>query len=71
MTAEIATGIHVHNLDQLNIGTLLVILVVAVAVLTITRTVRRLRRAPDGAGQSGRLPEPSPAAQRAPEERAS
>jgi adenylate kinase family enzyme len=63
MTAGISTGIHVHNLDQVNIGTLLVILLVAVAAVTITRTVRRFRHLPasparlvllarPGAGQS-------------------
>ena len=46
MTAGIATGIHVHNLDQVNVGTLLVGLVVVVAVVTITRTVHRLRHLP-------------------------
>jgi len=43
MTAGISTGIHVHNLDQINVGTLLVILIVAVAIVTITRTIRRTR----------------------------
>lgn len=61
MTAGIATGIHVHNLDQLNVGTLLVILVVAVTVATIIRTVRRVRRLPDTADRPDRLPEQSPA----------
>ncbi len=46
MTAGIATGIHVHDLDQINVGTLLVGLVVVVAVVTITRTVHRLRHLP-------------------------
>lgn len=46
MTAGIATGIHVHNLDQLGVGTLLVLLVVIVAAVTIVRTVRRFRRLP-------------------------
>ncbi len=46
MTAGITTGIHVHNLDQINVGTLLVGLVVVVAVVTITRTVHRLRHLP-------------------------
>jgi hypothetical protein len=59
MTAGIATGIHVHNLDQLNIGTLLVILVIAVAVTTITRTICRLRHLPDGPARLGRLPRAS------------
>ena len=44
MTAGISTGIHVHNLDKVGVGTLLVVLVVVVAVLTITHTVRQLRR---------------------------
>ena len=47
MSAGIATGIHVHNLDQLGIGTLLVLLVVVVAVVTVVRTVRRFRRLPE------------------------
>jgi len=45
MNAGISTGIHVHNLDQINVGTLLVVLVVIVAIVTITRTVHRLRHA--------------------------
>lgn len=48
MNAGISTGIHVHNLDQINVGTLLVALVVIVAIVTITRTVHRLRHAGDG-----------------------
>jgi hypothetical protein len=72
MTAGIATGIHVHNLDQLNIGTLLVILVLAVAVVTITRTIRRLRHPPDGPAQAGQPPEHSPVTTgTAPDDRAS
>lgn len=46
MTDGITTGIHIRNLDQINIGTLLVILIVAVAAVTITRTVRRFRHLP-------------------------
>jgi adenylate kinase len=46
MTAGISTGIHVRKLDQINIGTLLVILIVAVAAVTITRTIRRFRHLP-------------------------
>lgn len=46
MTAGISTGIHVHNLDQIGVGTLLVVLVVVVAVVTIWRTVHQLRRLP-------------------------
>jgi hypothetical protein len=46
MTAGISTGIHVHNLDQIGVGTLLVGLIVIVAVITIWRTVRQLRRLP-------------------------
>ncbi|MHB1784452.1 MAG: urease accessory protein UreH domain-containing protein [Acidimicrobiales bacterium] len=45
MTAGVSSGIHVHNLDQVNIGTLLVGLVVVVAIVAVTRTVHRLRRA--------------------------
>jgi hypothetical protein len=48
MTAGIATGIHVHNLDQIGVGTLLVILVVVVAAVTIARTMHRLRHLPPG-----------------------
>lgn len=43
MTAGIATGIHIHNLDQIGIGTLLVVLVMVVAAVTILRTVHQLR----------------------------
>lgn len=46
MTAGISTGIHVHNLDQIGVGTLLVALVLLVAVVTIWRTVHQLRRLP-------------------------
>jgi hypothetical protein len=46
MTAGISTGIHIHNLDQLGVGTLLVLLVVVVAAVTITRTVHQFRRLP-------------------------
>jgi hypothetical protein len=59
MTAGISTGIHVHNLDQVNIGTLLVILIVVVAVVAITRTIRRFRRFPAAAAEApdGQAPE--------------
>lgn len=60
MTAGISTGIHVHNLDQVNVGTLLVILVVAVAIVTITTTIRRLRHLPATgapASTSGQAPD--------------
>ena len=50
MTAGISTGIHVHNLDEIGVGTLLVGLVVVVAVVTIWRTVHQLRRLPTDAG---------------------
>ncbi len=55
MSSGIATGIHVHNLDRIGIGTLLVILVIVVAAVTITRTVRQFRRLPpsDGGGHPG------------------
>lgn len=46
LTAGVRTGIHVHNLDRIGVGTLLVALVVVVAVATIGRTIRRLRRLP-------------------------
>jgi hypothetical protein len=46
MSSGISTGIHVHNLDQLGIGTLLVALVIVVAAVVITRTVHQLRRLP-------------------------
>jgi hypothetical protein len=46
MTAGISTGIHIHNLDQINIGTLLVVLIMAVAAVTISRTIRRFRNLP-------------------------
>ncbi len=54
MTAGINTGVHVHNLDQINVGSLLVVLIVVVAIVTMMRTVRRLRRLPLGRNeQSG------------------
>jgi hypothetical protein len=57
MTAGISTGLRVHNLDQLNIGTLLVLLVLVVAIVTITRTIRRLRHLPaTGAAAEGHGP---------------
>ena len=46
MSSGISTGIHVHNLDQLGIGTLLVALVIVVAAVTIAGTVHQLRRLP-------------------------
>jgi hypothetical protein len=52
MTAGISTGIHVHNLDHLGVGTLLVALVVVVAVATIVRTVHRMRKLPPEEGPS-------------------
>ncbi len=55
MTTGVSTGIHVHNLDQVGVGTLLVVAVVVVAVVSIARTVRQLRRLPDVASP----PEPS------------
>jgi adenylate kinase family enzyme len=48
MTAGITTGLHIRNLDQINIGTLLVLLIIAVAIVTITRTVHRFRHLPRG-----------------------
>ncbi len=48
MTAGIATGIHVHNLDQVGVGTLLVALIIVVAAVTIWWTVHQLRRLPAG-----------------------
>ncbi|HUZ09110.1 MAG TPA: sulfite exporter TauE/SafE family protein [Acidimicrobiales bacterium] len=61
MTAGITTGIHVHDLDQLDVGTLLVGLVVIVAIVTITRTVHRLRHLTPGEDEpAGETPaEPS------------
>jgi hypothetical protein len=49
MNAGISTGIHVHNLDQLGVGTLLVVLVVAVALVVIARTVHQFRHLPAAA----------------------
>ena len=43
MTAGIATGIHVYNLDQLNLGTLLVAAVVLIALGAMARSARKLR----------------------------
>jgi hypothetical protein len=43
MTAGIATGIHVHNLDQLNVGTALVGAVVVIALAAMGRAAHRLR----------------------------
>ncbi|MDA8040722.1 MAG: hypothetical protein M0Z69_16540, partial [Actinomycetota bacterium] len=57
MTAGISTGIHVHNLDQIGVGTLLVVVVLVVAVLSIVRTVRRLRKLEAGKdGPAGDAP---------------
>lgn len=48
MTAGIATGIHVRNLEQIGIGTLLVAVIMLVAAVTIIRTLYRLRHLPPG-----------------------
>jgi hypothetical protein len=53
MSAGIATGVHVHNLDRLDLGTALVAGVVLVAVLTMARATRSLRAA--GASPSSAL----------------
>lgn len=45
ITAGIATGIHVYNLDQLNLGTALVAAVVVIALVAMGRAARRLRTA--------------------------
>ena len=63
MTAGISTGIHVHNLDQINIGTLLVVLVVVVAVVTIVRTVHQLRHIANHQGSDGLPPDQTAAAE--------
>jgi sulfite exporter TauE/SafE len=56
MTSGISTGIHVHNLDQLGIGTVLVVLVIVVTAVVITRTMRRFRDLPpaEPGGGTGR-----------------
>jgi len=46
MTAGITTGIHVHNLDQIGVGTLLVAVIMLVAAVTIARTIRQMRHLP-------------------------
>ncbi len=51
MTSGISTGIHVHNLDQLGIGTVLVALVIVVAAVTVVRTAHQFRRLPTSRGQ--------------------
>ncbi len=56
MTSGIPTGIHVHNLDKLGIGTLLVFFVIIVAVVTITHTVREFRRLAPSRGPASGLP---------------
>jgi hypothetical protein len=43
MTAGIKTGIAVHNLDELNVGTLLVLLVAMAAVASMVQVARRMR----------------------------
>lgn len=43
MSAGVATGIHVYNLDQVNVGTVLVAGVVIVALATMARSLRALR----------------------------
>ena|GEM_PF-53453 len=62
MTAGISTGIHVHNLDQLGIGTLLVAVVVVVAVVTVVRTVHRMRHLPPEEGSRVQTAGSGPAA---------
>jgi hypothetical protein len=47
ISAGVSTGIRVLGLDQVGAGTLLVVLVVLVAAVTVTRTVHRLRHLPD------------------------
>ena len=60
LTTGIRTGIHIHNLDRIGVGTLHVALVVVVAVATVGRTVRRLRRLPesDRSGEGGHTDAP-------------
>lgn len=60
MSAGIATGIHIHNLDQLDLGTALVVGVVVVAAVTMLRAARRLRGAPSQlpAGEAVGTPAP-------------
>ncbi|MCL4449341.1 MAG: hypothetical protein M1483_05185 [Actinobacteria bacterium] len=48
MTIGISTGIHVHNLAHINIGTLLVAAVMLIAVWMIVSSVHTLRRSPSG-----------------------
>ncbi len=43
ISAGIRTGIHVHNLDQIGVGTLLVVLIILIAVVTLIRTLHRLQ----------------------------
>jgi len=43
MTAGIATGVHVYNLDHLNLGTCLVAAVVVIALIAMARAARKLR----------------------------
>jgi hypothetical protein len=56
MSSGISTGVHVHNLDQLGIGTLLVVLVIVVAAVTIIGTVHQLRRLPSPEEDHARAP---------------
>ncbi len=44
MSAGISTGIHIHNLDQIGVGTLLVVLIIGVALVTIIRTLGKMRQ---------------------------
>lgn len=66
MTTRIATGIRVHNLDQLNLGTALVVGVVLVVLVAMTRAARRLRT---GAADTDRHT-PPPTVPRLPRRRA-
>ena len=61
MTAGIATGIHVYNLDQLNLGTLLVAAVVLIALTAMARSAQKLR-----AGHADKKRHAPPAAPRPP-----
>ncbi len=59
MTAGITTGIHVHNLDRLGVGTLLVLLVLLVAAVVVVRTVHQFRHAPGGQPAGAEPAEPT------------
>lgn len=56
MSAGIATGVHVHNLEKLDLGMALLLGVVLVAVMTMARAARTLRGEAAAASPAATLP---------------